>query len=75
MEVRVQLYGAFRKPARDPEFACRVEEGTTVGELMERLKLPAPGFRMALVNDIRVPESAVLKPGDEVRLFPPVGGG
>ncbi len=75
MEIEVHLYGAFRKKAESPIFAYRVEEGTTVGELMDLLKLPDPVYRMALVNNIRVPETAVLKPGDRVHLFQPIGGG
>ncbi len=75
MEIEVHLYGAFQKKAESPTFAYRVEEGTTVGELMDLLKLPDPVYRMALVNNIRVPETAVLKPGDQVHLFQPIGGG
>jgi molybdopterin converting factor small subunit len=75
MEIKVHLYGAFKKLAESSTFSCRVEEGTTVGGLMDLLKLPDPVYRMALVNNVRVPESAVLKPGDEVHLFQPIGGG
>ncbi len=75
MEIKVFLYGAFKKLAESPAFDYRVEEGTTVGELMDLLKLPDPVYRMALVNNIRVPESTRLKPGDQVHLFQPIGGG
>lgn len=75
MEIKVHLYGAFKKLAESPTFAYRVEEGTTVGGLMDLLKLSDPVYRMALVNNIRVPESARLKPGDEVHIFQPIGGG
>ena len=75
MEIKVHLYGAFRKLAGSPAFDYRVEEGTTVGELMDLLKLPDPIYRMALVNNIRVPESTRLKAGDQVHLFQPIGGG
>ncbi len=75
MEIEVHLYGRFRELAEKPTFPCRVEEGTTVGELMELLRLPGPVHRLALVNNIRVSESARLKPGDRVHLFQPVGGG
>jgi sulfur carrier protein ThiS len=52
-----------------------IKKRITIGELMDLLKLPDPVYRMALVNNIRVPESAALKPGDQVHLFQPIGGG
>ncbi len=75
MEIEVHLYGAFRKLTRNPAFSYKVEEGTTVGELMDRLKIPDPVYRMALVNNIRVSESTRLNDGDRVHLFQPIGGG
>jgi len=42
---------------------------------MEILQLPETVYRMALVNDIRVKEVTVLKDGDDVHIFQPVGGG
>ncbi len=75
MEIEVHLYGRFRNLAEKPAFPCRLEEGTTVGELMDRLRLPAPVHRMALVNDLRVSETTRLRAGDRVHLFQPVGGG
>ena len=47
----------------------------TVKELMESLQLPDTVYRMALVNDIRVKEGTILRDGDEVHIFQPVGGG
>ena len=75
MEIEVHLYGAFRKLAARPVFEYRLEEGATVGELMDRLQLPDPVYRMALVNNIRVSESTRLNDGDRVHLFQPIGGG
>ena len=75
MKIQVHLYGEFRKFASSPAFPLEVEGGLTVKGLMERIKLPDTVYRMALVNNIRVRENAVLKNGDEVHIFQPVGGG
>ncbi len=75
MKIQVYLYGEFRKVASSPTFPLEVEDGLTVKGLMERVKLPDTVYRMALVNNIRVRENAVLKNGDEVHIFQPVGGG
>ncbi|HDL65139.1 MAG TPA: MoaD/ThiS family protein [Proteobacteria bacterium] len=75
MKIQVNLYGVFRSVAPSPSFSREAVEGTTVKDLMESLQLPDTVYRMALVNDIRVKEGTILKDGDEVHIFQPVGGG
>ncbi len=75
MEITVHLYGNFRKLADSPSFPLEVEEGSSLKELMDRLHLPDPVYRMALINNIRVQEDTILKNGDDVHIFQPVGGG
>ena len=75
MKIQIHLYGVFRSSAPSPSFSREVAEGTTVKDLMNSLQLPDPVYRMALVNDIRVKEGTILKDGDEVHIFQPVGGG
>lgn len=58
-----------------PVFSREVREGLTVKELMEDIGISETVYRMALVNDIRVKEGAVLQEGDDIHIFQPVGGG
>lgn len=50
-------------------------EGTTVGELLGLLKVPSAQARILFVNNVHANEKTVLKDGDQVGIFPPVGGG
>jgi|DewCreStandDraft_1066081.scaffolds.fasta_scaffold03358_1 molybdopterin synthase sulfur carrier subunit len=50
-------------------------DGATVGQLVQHLGLPADHVRVAFVNGIARDDSHPLADGDEVGLFPPVGGG
>lgn len=75
IKIQVHLYGAFRSVAPSPSFSWDGAEGTTVKDLMDNLSIPDTVYRMALVNDIRVKEGTVLKDGDEIHIFQPVGGG
>ncbi|MEA1928675.1 MAG: MoaD/ThiS family protein [Candidatus Auribacterota bacterium] len=64
-----------RTQSSGPSFSREVSDGTTVKGLMNDLQLPDTVYRMALVNDIRVKEETILKDGDVVHIFQPVGGG
>ncbi len=79
MEVTVKLYATLRKyyPDLGVGEGMKVElpEGATLGDLIRRLNLPPDVVRVAFVNGIARDEAYVLAAGDEVGLFPPVGGG
>ena len=75
MKISVKLYGEFRRAAPSPEVALEVEAGATVKDLSGKLKLPETMYKMALVNGFRVRDDWLLKDGDEVHIFQPVGGG
>ena len=46
-----------------------------MGQLIEHLHLPADEVKVVFVNGIVRGEEYVLSDGDEVGVFPPVGGG
>jgi molybdopterin converting factor small subunit len=50
-------------------------ETPTVGTLVERLGLQPGATGILLVNGVHAGGDRVLEPGDEVSLFPPLGGG
>jgi molybdopterin synthase sulfur carrier subunit len=88
MNVHVRLYAtlAQRIPAhllpgepRDLRAGTTLHlslaEGSTVGDLIARLQLPEAQVRVAFVNAKARPLDFSLSPGDEIALFPPVGGG
>lgn len=79
VDVSVKLFATLRR--HYPEVGIgeaipiNMPEGTTVGQLMERLSLPSEEVKLIFVNGRRETEDYVLRDRDEIGMFPPVGGG
>lgn len=52
-----------------------VDEGTTIRGLLERFRVPLEQVRIIFLNGIHASGDEILKHGDRVGVFPPVGGG
>jgi molybdopterin synthase sulfur carrier subunit len=50
-------------------------DGVTVADILEKLGIPAREVKIAFVNGRTRPPDWMLKSGDEVGIFPPIGGG
>jgi MoaE-MoaD fusion protein len=79
MQVRVLFFGVLKDLLASSGEALTLPEGTTVTQLLERLRVRAghpvwSGLAVA-VNREYASGSAVLSDGDEVALLPPVSGG
>ncbi|MCS7259583.1 MAG: MoaD/ThiS family protein [Anaerolineae bacterium] len=87
MKVRVKLYATLvdlvpqsvraRMPEMRPArpFEHELPEGSTLADLVNQLALPPAEIKAIFVNGRAQPLDYVLRPGDEVGVFPPVGGG
>ncbi len=77
MRITLKLYGNLRRYAQERRETSEVEssEGTNIQQLLGSLGVPENGWWMAAVNDQVVDATTVLKDGDLVEVFDPVGGG
>jgi sulfur-carrier protein len=79
MKTEIKLFANFREylPPGSEKYSCwlDLEEGTTVGEALERLKIPLSIPMIALVNGLHRTSEDRLQPGDVLSIFPPVAGG
>ncbi|MFH2063989.1 MAG: MoaD/ThiS family protein [Pseudomonadota bacterium] len=79
MKISVNLFATLSrfKPentGKDPwEMECA--EGITVEALLGLLEVPSAKARIIFVNNVHANMETVLKDGDQVGIFPPVGGG
>ena len=77
--VQVRLFATLRRqyPDLDVGEAMSVDlpKEATVGQLVEKLGLPEKQVKVIFVNGTIRKESYHLSDGDEVGIFPPVGGG
>ena len=88
MRVAVKLYATLvheactdALPADRPTvragvpYVVELPSGATPEQLMASLGLGADQVRVVFVNGRRCPMGSVLSDGDQVGLFPPIGGG
>ncbi|HOT92581.1 MAG TPA: MoaD/ThiS family protein [Anaerolineae bacterium] len=79
MQVNVKLFASLQryKPGvfAGEAFAVELPEGSTLADLVERLQIHANEVKVMYVNGRARAEMYRLKDGDEVGIFPPVGGG
>ena len=74
MMVEVRLFATFRQ-GRFKEKEMELDEGTSVGDLLEQLKIHGKEARILLVNGDAVSTEYELAAGDVVSIFPPLAGG
>ncbi|HJW76480.1 MAG TPA: MoaD/ThiS family protein, partial [Thermoleophilia bacterium] len=73
--VTVRLFGGLDVRARRDSVVQADLSAGGVGDLIAGLGLPAAAVGLILVNGLHATPSSSLEAGDEVSLFPPIGGG
>ena len=77
--VRVQLYATLRRYRPDLKvgepLAVQLAEGSTVAHLLQQLGVPQDEVKVVFVNGIVRDQNHPLADGDELGIFPPIGGG
>ena len=74
MTVRLLLQATLRQKSpglTDPV----ITNATTVGELLDEQHIPRNEAAMLFVNGRRAALESAIREGDEIRIFPLVGGG
>ncbi|HVN97479.1 MAG TPA: MoaD/ThiS family protein [Syntrophorhabdaceae bacterium] len=74
MHVTVKLFATLRKDRFDIK-EVDVPEGTTVGEMIQRVGIPDTEVTLVFINGHHRLTDAKLTHGDTLALFPPIGGG
>lgn len=74
MGVRIKLFATLRT-GRFSEKTYEIKPGTTISNIIEELGLPPEQVSIIFVNGRHAKPDTILREGDDVALFPPVGGG
>ncbi len=80
MKVDVKLYATLRSYAPmnleiGESFPLELDIGS-VDEVLSKLKIPSEKAKIIMINGIRVVDtSQLMKDGDLLVIFPPIGGG
>lgn len=56
-------------------YEMEIEEGTSIEQLLDRLKIPASMPKIVFVNGFHARDDQMVRPGDEIAVFPPIAGG
>ena len=78
MVLDIHLFATLRRyfpEAPGGVLAVEVAEATTIEELIDKLNISPEEIKIIMVNGVQAQSGQVLKDGDRIGLFPPVGGG
>lgn len=79
MQVNVKLFASLARfsPGGIPgtPFEMDLLESATIQDVVDRLQIPFKEIKISFVNGLIRELDWVLKQGDEVGIFPPIGGG
>lgn len=79
MKVKLRLFATLRKYLENVPIGQSVDvempAGSTISDLAERFQIPAEELKICFVNGIICEVDQMLSEGDEVGMFPPIGGG
>ena len=73
--VQIKLFATLQRfmPASAGNYA--IETGTTIRTLLQELDLPENKAKLIFIDGIKAELTTVLKGGERIGIFPPVGGG
>ncbi|RJP43874.1 MAG: MoaD/ThiS family protein [Desulfobacteraceae bacterium] len=79
MDIELHLYATLAKylpeDATSKTAMITMASGETVRDLITGLGIPEKTVKLIFINGVHGKKDTVLKDGDRVGLFPPVGGG
>ena len=80
MKIQLRLFASLARYLPDQKSSgfsnvMELDEGTTVKSLLEGLKIPLDQPKIIFLNGLHAEETAVLKEGDRLGVFPPLAGG
>lgn len=73
--IDIRLFASLSEKTPRPSDQYPIESGTTVKELIDRLAVPENEAKLIFINGRKAELTSVIKNGDRVGIFPPVGGG
>lgn len=78
MRLEIRLYATLRQAAPAAPAGVvplDVPDGATVAQVLGLVKIDPADVRMIMVNGLAAELDHILKDGDRLGLFPPLGGG
>ena len=73
--IQIKLFATLQRfmPASAENYA--IETGTTIRTLIQQLDVPEDKAKLIFIDGVKAELTTVLKGGERIGIFPPVGGG
>ncbi len=79
MKVEVFLYASLAKYMPNKKIGkgmiMEINEGTKIVKHLKEMNIPANAAKLVFLNGIHAKGDEILKDGDRLGVFPPIGGG
>ena len=79
MKIEVNLYATLKRYMKNDtggkSLVIDVEDGKCVKDIIQKVKIPVDSVKLIFINGVHAKRDTILKDGDRLGLFPPVGGG
>ncbi len=75
VSIQIKLYANLKQFAPSSADNYPVEKGMTIRHLLEKLKISPDKIRLIFINNVKGELDSILKGGERVGIFPPIGGG
>lgn len=78
MNVQINLYATLalqRTNRRTEADLIEIEDGTTIGDILDRLGVSRDAPKIIFLNGIHADLETIPKDGDRIAVFPPIAGG
>ena len=79
MKVEINLYATLSKylsgKSKQKSEILDIKDGARVRDIVKTLNIPAESIKLVFINGVHGTMDDVLKDGDRLGVFPPIGGG
>ena len=73
--IQLKLFASLKKFSPPNPDQVAIQEGETVEDVLQRLDVPVNEVRLIFLDGVKGEMTSVLRGGERVGIFPPVGGG
>ena len=73
--IQLKLFAGLQKYMPPDSENHPIEAGTTVGEVLAHLEIPKYQIKLIFIDGVKAKLTTILKGGERIGIFPPVGGG
>ena len=73
--IQIKLFATLQRfmPVSAEKYA--IDAGTTIRSLLQQLEIPEDKAKLIFIDGLKAELTTVLKGGERIGIFPPVGGG